>query len=50
MSHKRLPGGEMAEPAVPTVVWELDLAQGMNSLQPLTAKFGQAVLVRKAGA
>ena len=42
-------GGEMAKPAVPTVVWELDLAQGMNSLQPLTAKFGQAVLVRKAG-
>ena len=35
---------------VPTVVWELDLAQGMDSLQPLTAKFGQAVLVRKAGA
>ena len=42
-------GGEMAKPVVPTVVWELDLAQGMNSLQPLTAKFGQAVLVRKAG-
>ncbi|MFN8467354.1 MAG: glycosyltransferase family A protein [Caldilineaceae bacterium] len=42
-------GGEMVKPAVPTVVWELDLSQGMSSLQPLTSKFGQAVFVRKAG-
>jgi GT2 family glycosyltransferase len=42
-------GGKMVKPGVPTVVWELDLSQGMNSLQPLTAKFGQAVLVRRAG-
>ena len=41
-------GGEMAGTA-PTVVWELDLTQGMTSLQPLTAKFAQAVLVRRAG-
>lgn len=41
-------GGERVRTA-PTVVWEVDLTQGMDSLRPLTAKFGQAVLVRKAG-
>ncbi len=47
------PAGPAAQirPAVvwPVVVWEVDLAQGVDALRPLLAHFSQQVLVRQGG-